>query len=128
MPVASVSSRRNGVEDGQAPVQMPHPAQSAGIDLRLARVRARVGARTITTASYGQSAKQRAQPLQLSRLTRAAGARGTRTAGGAASVSSGERATRAHSPPGEPGHQRVREQVEPVERDARGRSPGRPAA
>ena len=103
MPVTSASSRRNGVDEGQAPVQMPQPAQRFGSTCAWRGCgRASVRA-TIVTASYGQSAKQRAQPLQLARFTRAAGARGTRVAQGRSAIAPRKASVAAHSPAG-PSH------------------------
>ena len=101
MPVTSSAIERNGVDDGQAPAQIPHATQSSGITracpgARFASVRG-----PMTTAPNGQSTKQRPQPLQFSGLTRATGWRGARTSHGSASVSAAKPATATHSAAGD---------------------------
>jgi hypothetical protein len=75
MPGTSSDLRRNGVEVGQAPAQMPQAVHNSAFttaSFSYARPSVR-GARL--TALYGQSATQRPQPLQFGRLTTAAGLR-----------------------------------------------------
>src|SRR5262245_58149973 len=64
MPVFNSSERRNGVDDGQEPTQMPQDTQSDGLTSACVG-NGRLSVRpTILIASYGQSSAQRAQPLQ----------------------------------------------------------------
>ena len=69
IPETISSMRRNGVDDGQAPTQIPQAAHKSSItDACCGWWRLSVRA-IITTAPNGQSAAQRAQPLQWARST-----------------------------------------------------------
>src|SRR3989338_730758 len=65
--------RRNGIAVGQAPAHIPQPTQSAG-STKGSSAKGRPSLRSpMRIAAKGQSATQRRQPLQLSRLTVATG-------------------------------------------------------
>ena len=75
MPGTSSLARRNGIDVGQAPAQMPQLTQRRG-STTASRSNARPSVRGIMViALYGQSRAQRVQPLQLARSTTATGAR-----------------------------------------------------
>src|SRR5689334_24518574 len=64
MPVFSSSERRNGVDDGHEPTQMPQETQSEGLTSAWVGNGSLSVLPTSLMASYGQSSAQRAQPLQ----------------------------------------------------------------
>src|SRR5512141_436743 len=72
MPVTRSAMLRKGDEDGQAPTQMPQPAHRSASTCASWRT-PRIGCGTMVTAAYGQSSKQRPQPLQLTGSTTAIG-------------------------------------------------------
>jgi hypothetical protein len=75
IPGTSALARRNGIEVGQAPAQMPQLTHRPGLTTA-SRSNARPSVRGIMVmALYGQSLAQRVQPLQLARSTTATGAR-----------------------------------------------------
>ena len=73
MPVTSSATLRKGVDEGQAPTQMPQPAHQVGVDLRHLAADALVRVRNHGDGGVGQSSKQRRQPLQLPASTTATG-------------------------------------------------------
>ena len=71
MPGVSAPRRRNGVEVGHAPAQMPHATHSeSSTDASCSNAKASLRGR-MSIALYGQSLAQRSQPLQFARLTAA---------------------------------------------------------
>ena len=80
MPVTSSATDRKGVDDGHAPAQIPHPAHRSARTLAWNGCGRPSVRATISTALYGQSTKQRRQPLQFASWTTAAARRGSRAA------------------------------------------------
>src|SRR5512134_1020160 len=74
IPLVSSVMLRNGVDEGQAPAQMPQLAHSEPSTTAMRAPSRLSGCGAIVTAAYGQSAKQRAQPLQFAGSTCATGA------------------------------------------------------
>ena len=75
MPGTSAEARRNGIEVGHAPAQIPQLTHRLGLTAA-SRANGRPSVRgTMVIALYGQSLAQRVQPLQLARSTTATGAR-----------------------------------------------------
>ncbi|HRO61915.1 MAG TPA: hypothetical protein PK177_22615, partial [Burkholderiaceae bacterium] len=94
------SPRRKGFADGQAPAQMPQAAQRSS---STTAIRPRPpGCGAIAIAAYGQSSKQRSQPLQFAGSTFAAWGRGLRDNQGAAASATVRPVTTSQTMPGEP--------------------------
>ena len=75
MPVTSSWILRNGVEEGHEPAQMPQLAHRSGSTWAISAPGLPLACATMVIAEYGQSSKQRSQPLQCSGCTSATGSR-----------------------------------------------------
>ena len=123
MPVTRSATERNGVDDGHAPAQMPQPAHRAGSTTACRSAGLPSVRGCIVTAAYGQSAKQRPQPLQLREVDDGGGGRGVARRARNPRQRQQQQREAARCEPQRGGRRRVGEgvnaEIEPVERQRR---------